>query len=146
MLRLTGFALLLTVFAVDVASAQTLRYVDGSNPGASQLSNHRYFMGSQLRSQNRRFGYQMDAAHRQRASLLNMRNIQRLAGNRGTRTGTAAEAVAQKRQEARDHLTVGRMAPIIKTTRLQTITVQREAAKRKVAQRATKRKSRTLNW
>jgi len=146
MIRLTGLVFLLAMFAVDVASAQTLRYTDRSNPGASQLSNHQYHMGAMRRTQNRKFGYQRSASQRQRMSIINMRNIQRTAGKRGTRTGTTAEAVAQRRQQARDRITTRRIMTPSKTTRLQTASAQRAEARRQAARRGSKRKSRTLAW
>ena len=146
MLRFTGFAFLLIFFAVDVSSAQTLRHVNRSNPGASQLSNHQYHVGSQRRAQNRKFGYQRNASQRQRLSQLNMRNIQRTAGRRYTRTGTSAEVIAQKREMARNRVVRRRTMTFNKTTQLQTANAQRERARRKVAQRGSKRKSRTLAW
>ncbi len=146
MVRLTICGFFLLIFAVDVTSAQSLRYVNRSNPGASQLSNHHRFVGTQRRAQNRKLGYQRSESHRQRMSQLNMRKIQRTAGRRGTRTGTAAEVVAQKRQQARDRITARRTMPTSRTTRLQTATAQRAKARRQSAKRASKRKSRTLAW
>ena len=146
MKRLAGLAFLLVVVAVDVSSAQSLRYVNRSNPGTSQLSNHQHFIGTQRRAQNRKFGYQRSASHRQRLSQLHMRNIQRTAGRRGTRTGTAAEVVAQKRQQVRDRITTRRTLPTNRTSRLETATAQRQKARRQAASRASMRKSRTLAW
>lgn len=148
MSKFLGVALVVVFFAVDGVSAQTLRYVNRSNPGASQLSSHRYYMGAQRRQQTRKFGYQRNASHRQRMSQLNTMSIQRTAGRRGTRTGTAAEVVAKKREQMRNRRFNRRIDPLQqRTTRLQAVTQQRAKDRQQALQRTgTRRKSRTFDW
>ncbi len=148
MYRLFGFMIALLVLGADLSSAQSMTYVDGARPGASQISNHQRFMGTQRRTQARRFAYQRTASHRQRMSVLNQRNVQRTLG-RGARTGISPGVVAQKRQQIRDrrmNQMKRRFRPVTQSSRLEQARTQRAESRRRATQRRTRRTSRTLNW
>jgi len=146
MSKVIGIFFLVVIFSADVASSQSLSYVNKSNPGSTQLSNHQRFVGTQLRRRNRQFGFQRGAANRQRMSQLRMRSIQRSAGKAGNRTGTSAEVVARKRQQIRNRHLTRRTSVGTRTSQLQAATRERSKARRKAQQRPSKRRISALGW
>jgi hypothetical protein len=146
MSKVIGVFFLVVIFSADVASSQSLSYVNKSNPGSTQLSNHQRFVGTQLRRRNRQFGYQRNAANRQRMSQLKMRAIRRSAGQAGNRTGTSAEVVARKRQQIRSRQLHKRTSVGTRTSQLQVATRERSRARRKAQQHPPKRRISALGW